>query len=127
MLGKPNFKKIPESVDVVIGPGATFKGNLKCDGSIKVDGEVVDSVLETPGNVVISPEARANCEIKADVVSISGAFKGKIDARRVEVVQGGKVFGEVHVDSFLIEEGGFFSGGLFMRSEAPADPFANYS
>ncbi len=123
MLGKSGIKKIPETVDVVIGPGATFKGDLKCDGSIKIEGEVLDSVLETPGNVVVAPEAKAKCEVKADVVSISGAFKGKIDARRVEVIRGGKVFGEVHVDSFLIEEGGFFSGGLFMRSEAPEDPF----
>ncbi len=120
------FKKerqVPDTVEVVIGSKATFAGALRCDGGILVEGVVEDGKLETPGNVAITQTARVQGDIKAQVVSISGAFKGKIDAGRVEIVKGGKLFGDAHVDSFLLEEGGFFSGGLFMRGEAPEDPF----
>ncbi len=120
------FKKerqIPGTVEVVIGSKATFKGALRCDGNILIEGIVEDGELETPGNVAITPTAKVQGDVKAKVVSVSGAFKGKIDAGRVEIVKGGKLFGDAHVDSFLLEEGGFFRGGLYMRGEVPEDPF----
>jgi cytoskeletal protein CcmA (bactofilin family) len=49
---------------------------------------------------------------------VAGAVRGKIKASgRLEILSTGQVWGDISVDSFLIDEGGFFSGLSVMRGE----------
>jgi len=106
-----------DRIENVIGPTATFIGELKCDGGVRVDG-VFQGSLETMGNVIIGETAKVVADIVGRNISISGAVKGDIIASgRLEILSTGLVWGDIQVASFLIDEGGVFSG----RSEMPAE------
>ena len=113
----------PDHVEATIGPLTTFRGTLRADGTVRIDGVVEGGTIIATGNVVISKDARVHADIEARVVSIAGAYKGTIRADRVELLAGSRVWGEVHVRSFLLDEGGYFSGNLIMQGEVPEEPF----
>lgn len=52
---------------------------------------------------------------------ISGSFEGNIDARRLEIVAGGRVDGDVTVAELVIEPGALFNGNSRIR-ESKAEP-----
>ncbi len=106
-----------DRIENVIGPTATFIGELKCDGGVRIDG-VFQGSVETMGNVIIGETAKVAADIVGRNISISGAVKGHINAMgRLEILSTGLVWGDIEVASFLIDEGGVFSG----RSEMPAE------
>jgi cytoskeletal protein CcmA (bactofilin family) len=113
----------PDVIDVSLGPRATWSGNLRCDGSIRIDGVMEGGELETLGNVIIGPSGKVMANIRARTVSISGAYNGQIDAQRVELLEGGRAWGVIKVASFLLDEGAYLRGELIMQCEAPAEPF----
>ena len=122
MFGKEK-RPDPEHMEVTIGPLTTFRGHIRTDGSVRIDGIVEGGEIIATGNVVISKDARVQADIQAHVVSIAGAYKGTATAERVELLAGSKVWGELRVRSFLLDEGGFFSGNLVMQGEPPQEPF----
>lgn len=127
MFGREKKQEQPagsgERIEATIGPLTTFKGTLRADGTVRIDGVVEGGQIIATGNVMIAKDARVQADIEAQAVSIAGAFKGSIKADRVELLAGGRVWGELHVRSFLLDEGGYFSGNLFMQGEAPEAPF----
>lgn len=113
----------PDQIDVVIGPRATFDGRLRCDGSVRLDGAVEGGSIETLGNVLITEGARVIADITAKTVSVAGAYKGNIIAERVELLEGGRLWGIIKVQSFLLDEGAHFHGELVMQGGETQDPF----
>lgn len=113
----------PDVIEVAIGARATFAGDLRCDGSIRIDGVMESGTIETLGNVIITASAKVMADIKAKTVSISGAYKGEITASRVELLEGGRAWGRLKVASFLLDEGGYLRGELVMQEETPSEPF----
>jgi cytoskeletal protein CcmA (bactofilin family) len=115
----------PDRIDVTIGESATINGDIRCETSIRIDGVMENGSIETLGNVIIGPNARVLADIKAKTVSVSGAYKGDLTAQRVELLEGGRMWGTIRVVSFLLDEGAFMHGQLIMLSdETPEDPFA---
>jgi cytoskeletal protein CcmA (bactofilin family) len=122
MLSRRYSRPAPDQVEVIIGTRATFNGQLRCDGSIRVDGTVEGGLIETPGNVLITSTARVLADIKAKTVSVAGAYKGSIHADRVELLEGGRLWGAIDVRSFLLDEGAYFQGELVMQGTEADDP-----
>lgn len=112
----------PDQIEVTLGQRATFSGQMRCDGSIRLDGTVEGGLIETPGNVLITESARVMADIKAKTVSIAGAYKGTIHAERVELLEGAHLWGTINVRSFLLDEGAHFQGELIMQGEDPGAP-----
>ena len=94
-----------DTIEVIIGPHASFSGDLRSDTSIRIDGVVDGGHIETPVNVVLTETAHVNAEIYAKTVSIRGYYRGKLQADRVELLKGSQVHGELHVNSFYMDEG----------------------
>ena len=122
MLFRREARPAPDQIEVVIGPRATFEGHLRCDGSIRLDGTVEGGTIESLGNVLITESARVLADIKAKTVSIAGAYKGTITADRVELLEGGRLWGVVNVASFLLDEGAHFDGQLVMQQANAGEP-----
>jgi cytoskeletal protein CcmA (bactofilin family) len=114
-VSRRESRPAPDQIDVVLGPRATFNGQLRCDGSIRLDGTVEGGLIETPANVLITESGRVMADIKARTVSIAGAYKGSIVAERVELLEGGRLWGSINVRSFLLDEGAHFQGELLMQ------------
>jgi len=112
----------PDRIDITIGPNATVRGGeLKTDASVRIEGVLEEGRIETLGNVLIGPEARVQADIQAETVSVAGAFKGTIQAQRVEILAGGRVWGRVEVATFFLDEGGFLHAELVMTSDNPPE------
>ncbi len=123
-------EEAPSRVDSVLGAGLTWKGSLRGSGGIRIDG-AFDGDIGIHGLVVIGEEGRVTCEeIRAVTVIISGAVKGDIMAKRVEILPTGRVWGDVVTTSFSTEEGAFMRGQITMEEElelgfsppAPTEP-----
>ncbi len=112
----------PDQIEAIIGPRATLNGNLRCDGSVRLDGTVEGGLIETLGNVLITENARVMADVIAKTVSIAGAYKGTIKADRVELLEGGRLWGAIHVKSFLLDEGAHFHGELIMEGLEDDEP-----
>ncbi len=119
MLGRNNKKKPPlDKIETVIGPNTNFDGHLKCDGSVRIDGICEGGLIETVGNILVGADAMVAADLVARNVSVSGAVTGRIKASgRLEILSTGRVWGDVEVGSFLLDEEGYFRGQLMMREE----------
>ena len=124
MLGRGKSAPI-DKIETVIGPNSNFKGTLVCDGSVRIDGICEEGTVRTVGNIVVGPEAKVGAELIAENVSVSGAVTGKITASgRLEILSTGKVWGDVNVGSFLLDEEGYFNGKLTMKDDLAPPHFA---
>ncbi len=124
MLGRSKSAPI-DKIETVIGPNTNFRGRLICDGSIRIDGVCEEGVIETLGNIVIGPQAKVAADLIAENVSVSGAVTGSIKAAgRLEILSTGKVWGNVDVGSFLLDEDGYFRGNLAMKDEPDPPDFS---
>lgn len=121
MLGRSKTPPI-DKIETVIGPNTNFKGTLVCDGSVRIDGVCEEGSIKTVGNIVVGPEAKVGADLIAENVSVSGAVTGKITASgRLEILSTGKVWGDVNVGSFLLDDEGYFKGKLAMK-DGPEPP-----
>jgi cytoskeletal protein CcmA (bactofilin family) len=103
-------------IETVIGANTNFKGQLVCDGSVRIDGICEEGVIKTLGNIVVGPQAKVAADLIAENVSVSGAVTGDIKALgRLEILSTGKVWGDVDVGSFLLDDEGYFKGKLAMK------------
>ena len=94
----------------VFGRGSQMKGNMKCEGGLRIDGEFEGSI-ESSDTLVVGKEGavRANAKVKRAV--IGGRFEGNIHATgKVELHSGCEMLGEVETPSLVIEEGVVFEG-----------------
>jgi cytoskeletal protein CcmA (bactofilin family) len=108
-----------DRIEVTIGPTANIKGDMECDGIVKIDG-IYQGSIKTVSNVIISEKARVDAHIEAQNVSVSGQAKGSILAKgRLEILSTGRVWADVTVSSFLLDDGGKLHGGLKMIGTGP--------
>lgn len=119
MFGREKQSALLDKIEVTVGPTANFKGDLECDGIVKVEG-VFHGSIRTPSNVIIAEKGRVDAHIEALNVSVSGQAKGTIVAKgRLEILPTGRVWADVTVTSFLLDDGGKLHGGLRMYGTGP--------
>lgn len=119
MFGREKRPVPLDRIEVAIGPTANITGDLQCDGVVKIDG-IFQGSIKTVSNVVISESARVDAHIEAQNVSVSGQAKGSIVAiGRLEILSTGRVWADVTVSSFLLDDGGKLHGGLKMFGAGP--------
>lgn len=116
------FVAFEGKIENVLGPTASFQGNLKSEGNVRIDG-YFDGSIETAGNVIVGEAAKVIADITASNVQVWGAVKGSITASgRLEILPSGRVWGEIKVTSLLIDEGGLFRGKSVMAGDEQ-EPF----
>ncbi|MEA3309475.1 MAG: polymer-forming cytoskeletal protein [Chloroflexota bacterium] len=103
-------------IETIIGPNTHVKGDIQGDGGLRVEG-IVEGNIETTGNLVISESAKVLAEVKAKNVSIAGAVRGNIEANRVEILDTGRVWGDLTIKSLLINEGAYLRGQTYMPQD----------
>lgn len=108
----------PERCTNVVATGAKWKGSLKVDDSVRIDGTFSGDV-DTKGTVHVSEGADVDAKIHATFVIISGNFKGEIRCdQRTEMMPRGKVTGEIITKALSIHEGATLDGNVQMTSES---------
>jgi len=100
----------------VVGPNCHFQGTVQSDGGLRIDG-VFQGEIDITGNLIIGESAKVIAEISAQNVSVAGAVKGNISGNRVEVLETGRVWGDLTVNSLLLNEGAYLRGQTMMHAD----------
>lgn len=104
-----------DRVTSVLGPGITWKGNLRGSGGVRIEG-AFEGEITVRGLIVVGETGRVNCEeLKANTVIVAGAVKGNITAEKLEIRSTGRVWGDVTTVAFSTEEGAFLRGQVRME------------
>ncbi|HEC33299.1 MAG TPA: polymer-forming cytoskeletal protein [Chloroflexi bacterium] len=103
-------------IETVIGPNAHVRGDIVSEGGVRIDG-IFEGSIETTGNLVIGESAKVIAEVKANNISISGAIKGNIIGNRVEILETGRVWGDLTISSLLLNEGAYLRGHTTMHAD----------
>jgi len=119
------FKKKRGEVktSTVIGKETEFKGTLKNNESIRIDGKFKGEI-QTEGEVIVGNGAEVQANIKAKSVSIAGKVVGDVDCEeRVELFSSGSLRGKVKASNLTIDDGAFFNGEckMFQAGEIERD------
>jgi cytoskeletal protein CcmA (bactofilin family) len=103
-------------IETVIGPNAYFRGDIQSDGGARIDG-IFEGTIDVTGNLIVGEGAKVIADIQANNISISGAIKGDINANKVEILESGRVWGDLRVNSLLLNEGAYLRGQTTMQGD----------
>jgi cytoskeletal protein CcmA (bactofilin family) len=104
-------------VNSILGEGSSFKGNIRIDGSMRVDGEFEGNLTVTE-SLIVGKGGTVKAEIEVGEAVIGGRVIGRLRAsERVELQTGSRMEGDVFTQSFMIEDGVFFRGSCHMGKE----------
>lgn len=113
---RPVAAPVGSKIETVIGPNCNVQGTIQSDGGIRIDG-IFQGNIDTAGNLIIGESAKVIAEISAHNVSISGAVKGNVSGNRVEILETGRVWGDLTVNSLLLNEGAYLRGQTMMHAD----------
>jgi len=103
-------------IETIIGPNAYFRGDIQSDGGVRIDG-IFEGTVDITGNLVIGEGAKVIADISANNISISGAIKGNVNGNRVEILDTGRVWGDLTINSLLLNEGAYLRGQTMMHGD----------
>ena len=103
-------------IETVIGPNAYIRGDIQSDGGVRVLG-VLEGSIDITGNLIIGEGAKIVADIKANNISISGAIKGDVSGNMVEILETGRVWGDLTINSLLLNEGAYLRGQTTMHGD----------
>ncbi|HEY9017456.1 polymer-forming cytoskeletal protein [Thiomicrospira sp.] len=86
-------------------------------GALHVDGHI-DGIVETSYDISIGQNGSLNGLIKARSIFLSGKLEGKVACERIEILETGKLVGELISGELTIETGGKFIGQSRELSES---------
>jgi cytoskeletal protein CcmA (bactofilin family) len=114
----------PVGFETVLGVGTVLKGDLKCQGNIRMDG-TFEGTLHIEGNVLVGETAKITADISAKNVSIAGAVRGNVSGKKVQLLRTARVWGDISSSAISTEEGAFIDGKISMvvhDADAQPDP-----
>ena len=123
---------IVSEINTLLGRGTAFEGKLTFEGTVRIDGKLKGEIF-SDDTLIIGEGAYVEAEIDIGQVIIQGTLVGNVRAKRgIEVMAPGRVKGDLHTPSLMIEKGVLFEGRSFMEgavgqkvapaSSAPAAP-----
>ncbi len=98
----------------VVGPGMEIVGDIKCDGTVRVEGRVEGSIRATK-SVVVGKGGKVTGDIETQDVVIAGSVVGTVvGASRVELQETCRIEGDIRSRRIKLDEGGQVEGRFHM-------------
>lgn len=112
----------PNHLDTLIGKEVVVEGKLECAGDVQINGQFVGDI-EVEGDLIIGEQARVKAEIEAVNVYVAGEVEGNIEAKeKLEILETGRVTGNVTSQALSIEPGGILKGSSKMQDVSEEEP-----
>lgn len=109
-----------EQVAALLGRNTRLEGRLSFNGTVRVDGHF-EGNIPADGTLIVGEDALVEARIEISTILVSGIVRGNISAsERVEILQTGKVYGDVKTPTIVIHEGALFQGRMIMSGEKDA-------
>jgi cytoskeletal protein CcmA (bactofilin family) len=102
-----------------LGAETHFKGTLKFDSSLRIDGKFEGEIL-SQGVLIIGEGADVKADLEAGVLVIGGAVTGNVTATdRLEMLRTGKLVGNIRTRKLKVADGVLFEGKCEMIRAEP--------
>ena len=103
-------KERPEMKESVIASDLTIEGKIIGSGHVRLAGRFKGDV-QVDGNLTIDHGATVDGQVRAQTVIVGGELKGNIEnAKRVELLEGGVITGDVKAGSLTVAAGSRMRG-----------------
>jgi cytoskeletal protein CcmA (bactofilin family) len=107
---RPVQAQRPEMRESVISQDLTIEGKIIGTGHVRIAGRFKGDV-QVDGNVTLDTGAHLEGQVRASVVVVGGELIGNIDnAKRVELLEGGVISGDVKAGSLTVAAGSRMRG-----------------
>lgn len=107
--------------DTVISKDVSFQGTIQASGVLRIDGRIQGNI-DTQGDVIIGKDGVVNAHVRAANVVVAGHLQGDVDVSgRLQILPGGKLFGDAKVGVLVVEEGAIFKGQCEMELQRPGE------
>ena len=104
----------------VIGPGMEITGDIKCDGTVRIEGKVQGAIRATK-SVLVGRGGAVDGDIETQDVVVAGAVTGTVvGASRVELQQTCRIEGDIRSRRIKLDEGGQVEGRFQMGKTTPS-------
>jgi cytoskeletal protein CcmA (bactofilin family) len=111
--------KVSDDINAFLGKGTEFHGQLRFDGTVRVDG-VFQGEIQATGTLVVGEGGRVEAEVRCGTLIIHGEVNGNVQAsHRVEALAPARIMGNIQTPVLVINEGVVFEGNV--RMEPPAE------
>ena len=101
--------KHPEEISI-IGTGVEIDGNLKSNGSIRIDGKITGNITSRQ-DIIFGKRAEIKGEILGENITIGGSINGKIASTgKIIMEESAVVKGDLNAKILIINEGAHFEG-----------------
>jgi cytoskeletal protein CcmA (bactofilin family) len=113
-----------DQIENVLGRSSSVTGDLKAEGSFRVDGTITGSV-ESAGAIIVGESGCVNGDVRGRDVVIAGKVTGNVTATsHLDIVASGRIEGDIDAQSVRIETGGVFRGVSRMGGQPQDDAAA---
>jgi len=97
-----------------IGAGTSIEGQIKCDGDIRIDGNVKGTVT-SKAKIVVGPTGVIEGDLICENADVSGKVFGKVNADEMLFLKASAYLeGDMTVGKLVVETGARFNGGCRM-------------
>lgn len=108
----------------VIGAGTVVTGNIKTDGSIRVDGKIVGNLV-TQSDAAVGLNGVVEGSVDARNITIAGKVLGTLTAAQKLILEGHAVLkGDLRTSRLVVDEGAVFDGRSSMTGSPGGLPAA---
>tara|TARA_Y100000031_G_scaffold147489_1_gene182605 strand:- start:49 stop:471 length:423 start_codon:yes stop_codon:yes gene_type:complete len=99
-----------KEVKAFLGEGTKFKGVLKFDGTVRLNGYIEGEII-TNDTLIIGEKAHIVAELSVGAVISLGKIEGNISAsKKIEIRAKSQLIGNIKTPVLFIEEGASFEG-----------------
>lgn len=104
----------------VLGPTLSFKGELKAEEDLLIQGKVQGSIQHT-SNLTIGDQGNVKADIKAEFIAVEGKVQGDLQGTKSVVIkETADVDGNIFSPTVSLHEGATFNGKIDMSGREPA-------
>jgi cytoskeletal protein CcmA (bactofilin family) len=106
----------------IIGEDFELEGNIKSEGTIRIDGKVVGDLRIKKG-IILGEKGTVYGNIEAELAVIFGQIHGNINTTQLEIKETGSIYGDIKTNSITMQLGAKYNGKLEMKNqEVPEKP-----
>jgi len=102
------------SINTIIGPNTTLRGDIDTDGFTRIDGNVMGNV-NASGRVVVGERARIKSNVSGTAITIGGVVCGNVIAgESLLILSTGLVMGDIITRRIQVDNGCLIHGRVLV-------------
>ena len=103
----------------ILGTGTVITGNIKTEGTIRIDGKIVGNIV-TKADAVVGLTGVVEGSVDAQNITVAGKVMGTLTAAQKLVLESRAVLkGDLRTARLVVDEGAMFDGRSSMTGTPP--------